>query len=97
MIIGHADAWMRELAKKNFKESTKNHYQKSVKSLFKWQRDERTHDVEKNPEIEYSDSSTNYQPRDYLTKQDRRKSREAAMNYGTILHYNSVTLVERER
>jgi len=97
MTTDHADTWIRELAKKDFKESTKNHYQKSVKTLFKWQRDARDRNVEWEPEIEYSDPSTNYQPRDYLTKQDRRKLRQAAMDYGTIPHYNSVTPDERER
>lgn len=97
MTTDHADAWMRELAKKDFKESTKNHYQKSVKTLFKWQRDARNRNVEWEPEIEYSDPSTNYQPRDYLTKRDRRKLRQAAMDYGTIPHYNIVTPDERKQ
>lgn len=97
MTTDHADASMRELAKKDFKESTKNHYQKSVKTLFKWQRDARNRDVEWEPEIQYSDPSTTYQPRDYLTDQDRRRLRQAAMDYGTIPHYNSVTPDERER
>ncbi len=97
MTTDHANAWMRELAKKDFKESTKNHYQKSVKTLFKWQRDARNRDVDWEPEIEYSDPSTNYQPRDYLTDQDRRRLRQAAMDYGTIPPYNSVTPEERDR
>lgn len=97
MTPDHADDWMRKLAKRELKESSKNHYQKSVKTLFKWQRDARNRDVEWDPEIEYSDPSTNYQPRDYLTKQDRRKLRQAAMNYQSIPHYNSVGPEERER
>lgn len=32
----HADDWMRHLAKRDMKESTKCHYQKAVKVLFKW-------------------------------------------------------------
>jgi integrase len=65
--------------------------------LFKWKREARNKDVEWEPEIEYSDPSTTYTPRDYLTKEDRRKLREAAMEYGSVPHYNSVTPEERER
>jgi site-specific recombinase XerD len=93
----HADSWMRHLAKRDMKESTKCHYQKAVKILFKWQRDTRNRDVEWEPEIEYSDPSTAYQPREYLTEEDRRKMREAAMSYGSIPHYNSMSPGERDR
>ena len=97
LTTSHADDWMRHLAKKEIKESTKCHYQKAAKTLFKWKRHARNKNVEWEPEIEYSDPSTNYQPRDYLTKDDRKKMREAAMEYGSVPHYNSVTPGERER
>lgn len=93
----HADRWMRHLAKEDLKESTKCHYQKAVQTLFKWQRDARNRDVEWEPEIEYSDPSTTYQPREYLTQEDRRKMREAAMRYGSIPHYNGLSPEERSR
>jgi site-specific recombinase XerD len=92
-----ADDWMRHLARQDMKESTKNHYQKAAKTLFKWKREARNKNVEWEPEIEYSDPSTTYTPRDYLTKDDRRKLREAAMSYGSVPHYNSVTPSERDR
>ncbi|MFP4218048.1 MAG: tyrosine-type recombinase/integrase [Salinarchaeum sp.] len=97
LTTDHADAWMRWLARQDYKESTKCHYQKAAHTLFKWKRHARGHDVEWEPEIEYSDPSTNYQPRDYLTREDRRKLREAAMEYGSVPHYNSVTPAERDR
>lgn len=93
----HADDWMRDLAKRDLKESTKCHYQKSVQSLFKWMREARNKDVEWEPEIEYSDPSTTYQPREYLTRSDRKKMREAAMSYGSVPHYNSLSPEERTR
>ena len=93
----HADDWMRELATRDYKESTKCHYQKAVRTLFKWKRYERNSNTEWEPVIEYSDPSTSYQPRDYLTREDRRKLREAALEYGTVPHYNSVSPNERER
>jgi len=97
MKPAHADDWMRHLAKQELKESTKCHYQKSVQTLFKWQRDARNRNVEWEPEIEYSDPSTTYQPREYLTQEDRQKMRQAAMSYGTVPHYNSMTPSERTR
>lgn len=93
----HADAWMRDLATTDFKESTKNHYQKSVKTYFKWQRCERGSDTVWEPVIEYSDPSTNYRPREYLSRDDRARMREAVMEYNSIPHYNSLSPEERER
>jgi len=93
----HADDWMRDLARRDMKESTKCHYQKAAKTLFKWQREARNRDVEWEPEIEYSDPSTAYQPREYLTEDDRQAMREAAMSYGSIPHYNSLEPSERRR
>lgn len=88
---------MRHLAKRDMKESTKCNYQKAVQLLFKWQREARNRDIEWEPEIEYSDPSTAYQPREYLTEDDRRAMREAAMSYGSIPHYNGLTPEERSR
>ena len=97
MTTDHADAWMRYLAKQDLKESTKCHYQKTVQTVFKWQRKARNRDIHWKPEIEYTDPSTTYQPREYLTEEDRRKMREAAMSYGSIPHYNSLSPEERSR
>jgi len=97
ITTSHADDWMRYLARQEMKESTKCHYQKSAHTLFKWKRHARNSDVEWEPEIEYSDPSTTYTPRDYLTQDDRRKLREAAMEYGSVPHYNSVTPEDRSR
>lgn len=95
LTTDHADQWMQWLARQDYKESTKNHYQKAAKSLFKWKREARGKDVDWEPVIEYSDPSTTYTPRDYLTEKDRRRLREAAMSYGSVPHYNSVTPEER--
>ncbi|WP_436935750.1 tyrosine-type recombinase/integrase [Halovenus marina] len=97
LSVDDADDWMRFLASEEMKESTKCHYQKACRSLFKWKRVARGKDVEWEPVIEYSDPSTTYSPRDYLTRDDRRKLRRAAMEYGSVPHYNSVSPGERER
>lgn len=93
----HADAWMRWFARQDYKESTKCHYQKAVHTLFKWQNSERNRSIDWEPEIEYSDPSANYTPRDYLTREDRRKLRQAAMEYESVPHYNSLSPEKRER
>jgi len=95
LTTDHADSWMRHLATQEMKESTKCHYQKAAQTLFKWKREARNQNVEWKPQIQYSDPSTTYTPRDYLTKEDRRKMRDAAMSYGSVPHYNSVTPEER--
>ena len=46
LTTDHADDWMRNLARQDIKESTKNHYQKACKTLFKWKREARNKDVE---------------------------------------------------
>ena len=97
LSFADADDWMKHLATEDLKESTKCHYQKAAKSLFKWKRWERGTDDTWDPVIEYSDPSTNYQPRDYLTRQDRRNLRDAAMEYGSVPHYNGLTPEERAR
>ncbi len=96
LTTDHADSWMRHLARQDMKESTKNHYQKACKTLFKWKREARNIDVGWEPDIEYSDPSTTYTPRDYLTREDRRKLRQAAMEYGSVPHYNSLSPEERD-
>jgi len=97
LTTDHADQWMQWLARQDYKESTKNHYQKAAKTLFKWKQEARGKNVEWSPVIEYSDPSTTYTPRDYLTRKDRRRLREAAMEYGSVPHYNSVTPEERDK
>ena len=41
LTTDHADTWMRWLARQDYKESTKCHYQKSAYTLFKWKREAR--------------------------------------------------------
>jgi integrase len=48
------------------------------------------------PEIPFSEDTDN-QPKDYLTKEERTKIREAALEYGSIPAYNTVTPEERSR
>ena len=49
-----ADDWRRHLATEEMKESTKNHYQKAAKTLFKWKREARNKNTEWEPEVMFS-------------------------------------------
>ncbi|GGN20142.1 tyrosine-type recombinase/integrase [Halarchaeum nitratireducens] len=91
----HADAWMTHLAKRDVGATHKRNCQKSIKMLFKWRHHE--HGLgEWDPEITFSpDSSTN--PHDYLTREERGKVREAALEYGAIPNYNNLAPAERDR
>ncbi|CQR49617.1 tyrosine-type recombinase/integrase [Haloferax massiliensis] len=91
----HADAWMKHLARGESGAAHKRNCQKSTKRLFKWRQHE--HGLgEWKPDITFAaDSSTN--PRDYLTRDERSAVREAALEYGSVPHYDSLTPAERDR
>jgi integrase len=56
---------------------------------------EKGRNIDWNPEINYTDDSGTDQPRDYLTKAERKKIRETVLDYGSIPHYNSLSPEER--
>ena len=92
----HADAWLKELALEDSNNVHKSNCRKALKMLFKWRHHE--HDVpEWEPAITFSldDSASN--PRDYLTRDERRKIREVALEYGSIPSYNDLTPEQRKR
>jgi hypothetical protein len=62
-----------------------------VKTLFKYRSWEQGEDVDWDPVITYSDNSGTDNPRDYLSRDERRKIREASLEHGSIPHYNSLT------
>ena len=92
----HADAWMRELAQEDKSNTHKANCQKSVKMLFKWREHEHGLDPWE-PTVTFSDSSSASQPRDYLTRTERKKIREAALEYGSIPGYNDLSPEARDR
>ncbi len=90
----HADAWMRELAEQDKSNVHKSNCQKAIKMLFKW----RHHELgEKQWEANISFSEKSTQPRDYLTRKERQKVREAALEYGSIPSYDNLSSAERAR
>ena len=92
----HADAWMRELAQQDTSNAHKSNCQKAVKMLFKWREHEHGLDPWE-PTVTFSDSSGASQPRDYLTRAERKKIREAALEYGSVPGYNDLSPEARDR
>jgi len=91
----HADAWMTHLAQRDVSATHKRNSQKAVKMLFKWR--EHEHGLGPwEPKITFSADSSN-NPRDYLTREERGKIREAALEYGAIPAYNNLSPNERDR
>lgn len=93
----HADEYMEELAYSDYSNSHKANTQKALKRYFRWLADERggTSWV---PERTFSTSHPgDSNPRDYLTKEERKQIREAALEYGSIPHYKSVSPNQRDK
>ena len=90
-----ADAYMEKVAFSNFSSSSKSNAQKSLKMLFKWQRNSLGREVDLEPEMSFSSSSQ--LPQDYFTREERQKIREAALEYGTIPAYNGLSSKERDK
>jgi len=91
----HADAYVKDLARKDEGNYSRNNTQSSLKRLFKWQKHERGGELWE-PEIVFSEPSGTGEPRDYLTREERSKIREAALEYGSIPSYNNLSAAERD-
>jgi site-specific recombinase XerD len=91
----HADAWMRHLAQEDYSSTHQTNCQKAVKMVFKWWAHERG-GSEWEPEFTFTDTD-NTTPKDYLTRDERTKVRNAALEYGSIPEYSNVTPNERKR
>ena len=94
VTTSHADDFMEELAYSDYSNTHKDNCQKALKMLFKWRSHELGGDTW-TPERTFS--TANFQARDYFTMEERRKLREAALEYGSIPGYNDVTPEERDK
>jgi integrase len=92
----HADAYCRELLSRDCSDSHRATAQKSLKSLYRWREHERGAD-EWEPEIHLTGASPSRQPRDYFERDERTALREAALEYGSVPHYNSLDPEGRRR
>jgi hypothetical protein len=69
---------------------------KALQTYFDWRHDERG-DVEWQPERTFSSPNRQTSSGDALSRGERRWFHEAALEYGSISHYNGVNPDERDR
>jgi len=95
--ISHAqaDSYIRDLASSDSSDSHKSKCVKALKRLFKWKHWKKGSE-QWDSEITFTDNKSN-QPRDFLTEDERKRIWEAALEYGSIPAYNTVTPEERSR
>ena len=94
----HADKYTEELVYGDTSHTYKAGVQKAIKTLFKWQNWEKDRNIDWEPKIKFTNGgSATHQPRDFLTDRERRLIKEAALEYGSIPHYNSITPEERDK
>lgn len=90
----HADEYMKELAYNDQSNTHKSNTQKSIKRFFKWVAHERGGEEWETDHSFSASGTTN--PRDYLTVEERRQIREAALEYGTIPAYGNLSPEDRD-
>ncbi len=91
----HADAYMKELAYSDKSQDHKANTMKTLKTLFRWRAWE-FGEEEWEPEITFSNDSSTTNPKDYLTVEERQKVREAALQYGSVPSYTTLSPEERD-
>ncbi|WP_231727881.1 site-specific integrase, partial [Haloferax profundi] len=92
----HADQYFRELAAGDLSNTHKNNVVSSLKRLFKWQAHERGGE-EWEPDFRFQTSHNPTQPKDFFTREERAKLREAALEYGPVPAYNDLSPRERSQ
>ena len=94
---GDADEWIDSLVFSN-EEYSDTHLdicQKSLKRVFKFHNHRRGRNFEWDPEYSFNQQPT--APRDYLTMEERKAVREAALELGSVPSYNALSPEERDR
>jgi site-specific recombinase XerD len=90
------DKYLQKLAYDDTGDSHKSKCVKALKRFYKWREHELDGDSWE-PELKFSSNSGRNNPRDYFTKEERAKLREAALEYGSVPNYRSLTPEERDR
>ena len=92
----HADEYLRNLAKQNNSNAHKNACRKAVMMLYKWRHHQRG--AKKwVPDITFSQNNKSTTPRDYLTREERTKIRDASLEHGSVPKRDSVYGDDRDR
>jgi len=90
----HADSYLDELAYSDNSNVHKNNSLKALQMLSKW-RHHAFDEEQWEPEMRLKREES--QPRDYFTREERHKLREAALEYGTVPDYDNLSADERDR
>lgn len=91
-----ANQYVKRLAYGDESNYHKSNCVKALKRLFKWRKHERGGELWE-PDVTFKTDSGAEQPRDYLTREERSRIREAALEYGSIPAYNDLSPTERDR
>lgn len=86
--------YMDDVAMRDTSNGAKGTKQKCMKRLVKYHENRRGKELGWEPK--YSFNEPHKKPRDFLTKEERKMIREAALEYGSIPSYHSVTPEERD-
>lgn len=92
----HADEYTKKMAYSDYSEKYKANSVTALKMLFKWRHHELGEPMWE-PEYTFNQNDGASQPRDYLTKEERKKIREAALEYGSIPSYSNLNSEQRDR
>ena len=92
----HADAWMEHLAMTDHSATHKSNCRKALLMLYRWRQHEQGLN-EWTPEFSFDTGSSTTSPRDYLTRDERTKIREAALEHGSVPAYKNLSPEKRDR
>lgn len=92
----HADSFLKKLAYEDRSNADRSNHQKALQMLMKWYHHELGRDEYDPAMTFYSDDSAT-QPRDFLTREERTRIREATLEYGAIPAYNDISPDQRDR
>lgn len=97
-VVEHedGDGYLRELAFGDTSQQNKSNAMKALKTYFGWLHHERGKD-EWEPEMTFSTPNRQDASGDALDRSERKLIREAALEYGSVPHYNSIDVDERDR
>jgi site-specific recombinase XerD len=92
----HGNAYLEYLKETDTSDANKRKILSALKRLFTWK--QHTQGIEPwDPEVSFSSGDSSSQPREYLTKKERTKIREAALEYGSVPGYDNLTPSERNQ
>lgn len=85
-----ADQYLRELATQDISKTHKANTYKSLVCYWRWR------EIDWEPVLVFKANDAATQPRDYLKREERQLVREAALEWGSVPSYNSLTPKERD-